>query len=74
MERYVNVFEYGDSVCAINFQALDIEQDGQANLFIVGDSFMQIYYSIFDRDTNMVGLAKAIEKKKETALGSMDWL
>lgn len=32
--------------------AIDIEEEGQENLFIVGDSFMQIYYTIFNRDTD----------------------
>ena len=29
------------------------------NMFIVGDLFMQKYYTIFDRDQNRIGMAKA---------------
>ena len=29
------------------------------NLFIVGDLFMSEYYTIFDRDNNRIGIAKA---------------
>jgi hypothetical protein len=28
-------------------------------MFLVGDVFMRKYYTIFDRDTNRVGLAQA---------------
>ena len=28
-------------------------------MFIVGDTFMSYYYTIFNRDNNTVGLAKA---------------
>lgn len=57
MERYYNVYEDGDSVCTTSISELDILQDGQENLFIVGDAFMQIFYTIFDRDNDRVGFA-----------------
>ena len=44
---------------------LSILQKGQENLFIVGDVFMQIYYTIFDRDKDQVGLATAVHKETE---------
>ena len=46
-------------ICKYNIQALDIQQDGQENLFILGDVFMQLYYTVFDRDNDKVGFAKA---------------
>jgi hypothetical protein len=35
------------------------------NLFILGDLFMTVYYTVFDRQTNMIGLAKAKHTKPE---------
>lgn len=42
------------------------------NLFVAGDLFMQIYYSVFNRDTDMVGLALAKHKHKEVVVGVDD--
>ena len=65
MEMYQNVSEPGDSVCVTSITQLDIMQEGQENLFIVGDVFMQEYYTIFDRDNNQVGFAKAVHPHEE---------
>ena len=38
------------------------------SMFLVGDVFMRKYYTIFDRDNNRVGLAKANTPEKVQAL------
>lgn len=37
----------------------------QENLFILGDAFMQIFYSVFDRDNDQVGFATAVHTQPE---------
>ena len=44
---------------------LDILQHGQADLFILGNTFMQLFYSIFDRDNDLVGFATAKHESPE---------
>jgi hypothetical protein len=65
MEIFHDVYSPKDSVCMTTISPLDIFQKGQGNLFILGDSFMQLYYSIFDRDNDMVGLAKSKINERE---------
>lgn len=49
----------GNDACVTSIEALDSGMDEQENLFVVGDAFMQLYYTAFSRDTDQVGLAKA---------------
>lgn len=73
MEKYVNLYEDGDSICMTSISPLDIMQSGQENLFILGDSFMQEYYTIFDRDNDRVGLATANKQATEDTYDEFDW-
>jgi hypothetical protein len=45
----------GKTVCASTIMKMDIKKE----MFLVGDVFMRKFYTIFDRDNNKVGLAKA---------------
>nr|XP_017520462.2 chymosin-like isoform X1 [Manis javanica] len=49
---YTNEME---GICSSGFQG-----DGDSQLWILGDVFIREYYSVFDRASNHVGLAKAI--------------
>jgi saccharopepsin len=51
------ILEAGGS-CISSFQGIDIPEPA-GPLAILGDSFLRRYYSIYDLETNTVGLAKA---------------
>ena len=48
----------GESECRTFFMPLDIDEP-HGPLWILGDIFIQNYYTIFDRDNDQVGFAKA---------------
>jgi hypothetical protein len=51
-------------ICASTIMKMEIKN----SMFLVGDVFMRKYYTIFDRDNNRVGLAKANTPEKVVAL------
>ena len=59
MQRTVNNKDETGDTCESSIGNLDVGQPNLDNLFIGGDVFMQIYYTVFDRDLDMVGFAKA---------------
>lgn len=63
--------QLGNGHCTSLISVLDIGMEGEENLFIVGDVFMQIWYSIFDRGNNRVGLAKAHHESEEVKLDKL---
>ena len=63
IEKFYDVFEKGDSVCMSTISTLDVQT--HENLFVLGDIFMQEFYTIFDRDLNRIGLAKTVVKETE---------
>ena len=57
--------ETGFGSCSTTIMPLDVGQKGLDNLFIGGDVFMQMYYTVFDRNFDMVGLARAAHTASE---------
>ena len=41
-----------------------MQMDLKDDMFLVGDIFMRKYYTVFDRDNDRIGLAKAIHTTK----------
>lgn len=56
--------EAGDSskssICLGSLMQMDLKDD----MFLVGDIFMRKFYTVFDRDNDRVGLAKAVHNFK----------
>lgn len=65
MQRTVNTKDNSGDTCDHTIGKLDVGQAGLDNLFIGGDVFMQIYYTIFDRKNDKVGFAKAAHTAPE---------
>lgn len=63
MQREKNLF--GKGYCSPSVQMLDVGQKGLDDLFIAGDMFMQLYYTVFDRDRDKIGMAKAVHSACE---------
>lgn len=51
--------------CTVSVMPLTISAHHNENMFILGNTFMQLYYTIFNRKHNSVGFAKAVHKVNE---------
>ena len=56
--------EQSRTICTSTVMKMDIKKQ----MFLVGDVFMRKFYTIFDRDNNRVGLAKAHTAQQQAAL------
>jgi len=49
--------------CAPAFMALDVPAP-RGPIFVIGDTFMRKYYTVFDRDQRRIGFALANKNKE----------
>ena len=54
--------------CHNNISELDVGQPGLEEMHILGDVFMQLYYTIHDRDQDRIGLAPAKHELPEVLI------
>jgi len=68
MRRKISDSDPQGGKCKNMFRAQDVQMKGNENLFAIGDVFMQVYFTIFCRDTDRIGFAKAVHKSDEVLL------
>jgi len=65
MKRTVNATNGAVNKCESKFRPLTIAAHGNDNMFILGNTFMQLFYTVFDRDNDRVGFGTAVHKQNE---------
>ena len=56
-------------ICETSIKQLDVgHYDALDDLHILGDTFMQLFYTVHDRDNDQVGFARAIHNKPEVVV------
>ena len=54
--------------CENMFRGQDISIGNHENLFAIGDIFMQLYFTVFDRDYDRIGFATAVHQTNEVMI------
>jgi len=57
-----------ENTCESKFKPLTIDSNNNGNMFILGNTFMQVFYTVFDRDQDRVGFAPAIHEENDQVL------
>mmetsp|Transcript_30672 Transcript_30672/g.37955 ORF Transcript_30672/g.37955 Transcript_30672/m.37955 type:complete len:350 (+) Transcript_30672:379-1428(+) len=65
IDRTVSKADSTQGTCKSNVKSLDTEYEGIEEMFILGDAFMQLFYTIHDAEHDRVGFAPAIHNHTE---------
>ena len=71
--RSINDNDPKGGVCQSVLGELDVGQNGLEEMYILGDIFMQLYYTIHDRTNDRVGFAEAVHSQPEVLMQFDEW-
>ena len=68
VSRTIDTSSRAGGTCKNVFRAQDVQVTDNENLFAIGDSFMSIWYTVYDRGQNRIGFAKARHQSDEALI------
>ena len=68
IERNIQKSDPKGGKCSHTIIALGVNRKGLEEMHILGDIFMQLYYTIHDRENDRVGFAKSVHQKPEVVI------